>query len=386
MNNFGAMMRYEIRKILCRRITVVVLSVVTLFMIAMNVGEYIAGEKVINAEEKALSGRVVDDDMLSEMREAIELKEATLSDGAPIVVGISPKDVAYDPLMNYLYMLGGNYDKAYNMTQDKLYSTFEGVIDDALREQHLTDKEIQYWNDKRADNPPVLTYGRIQNGWGDSVTIIYAASLFILIAVAATMSGVFSDETSLKTDALIFSSVNGKKRLAIVKMLAGITVGLIETVTVMFACIGTEFVISGFDGSKTSVQFFVGPTLMDMEIWKALVWYIFIMLIIGILFSVMAMCLSEICHNSIAVVAIMMLLWLMSVINVPYSFNILSRIWRFFPVTFLGSWTFTDYRLINFFGKYLTIIESAPIIYLCLIVVMIVITKISYDKYQVKGR
>ena len=386
MNNFGEMMRYEIRKILCRRITVVVLSVVTLLMIAMNVGEYIGGEKVINAEEKALSGRVVDDDMLSDMREAIELKEATLSDGESIVVGISPKDVAYDPLMNYLYMLGGNYDKAYNMTRDKLYSTFEGVIDDALREQHLTDKEIQYWNDKKSDNPQMLTYGRIQNGWGDSVTIIYAASLFILIAVAATLSGVFSDETSLKTDALIFSSVNGKKRLAIVKILAGITVGLIETITVMFACIGTEFAISGFDGSKTSVQFFVGPTLMDMEIWKALIWYIFIMLIIGILFSVMTMCLSEVCHNSIAVVAIMMLLWLLSVLNIPYSFNILSRIWRFFPVTFLGSWTFTDYRLINFFGKYLTIIESAPIIYLCLIVLMTVITKMSYNKYQVKGR
>ena len=144
MNNFGAMMRYEIRKILCRRITIVVLSVVTLIMIAMNVGEYIAGGKVINAEEKALSGRVVDDDMLSKMRDAIELKRATLSDGETIIVGLSPKDAAYDPLMNYLYMIGGNYDKAYNMTQSKLYTTFEGVIDDAFIEQRLTDKEIQY--------------------------------------------------------------------------------------------------------------------------------------------------------------------------------------------------------------------------------------------------
>ena len=386
MNNFGAMMRYEIRKILCRRITIVVLSVVTLIMIAMNVGEYIAGGKVINAEEKALSGRVVDDDMLSKMRDAIELKRATLSDGETIIVGLSPKDAAYDPLMNYLYMIGGNYDKAYNMTQSKLYTTFEGVIDDAFIEQRLTDKEIQYWNGRRADNPKLLTYGRIQNGWGDSVTIMYAVSLFILIAIAATLSGVFSDETSLKTDALIFSAVNGKKRLVIVKILAGVTVGLIESIIIIFACIGTEFAISDFDGSETSVQFFVGPTVMDMGIGKALGWYIFIMLIIGILFSVMAMCLSEVCHNSIAVIAIMMLLWLLSVINVPYSLNILSRIWRFLPVTFLGNWTFTDYRLINFFGKYLTIIESAPIIYFGLIVVMIIITKISYNRYQVKGR
>ena len=219
MNNLGTLYRFEMRKILRRRITVVVLAVVTLIMIAMNIGEYIAGGRAANTEEKALVGRTVDETLLSEMREAIEPKRATMEDGETVSIGISVKNKTYAPLMDYLFMLGGNYDKAYNMTEEKLYSTFDGVIDTALEEQHLRDKELEYWEDRRAEQPEKLRYDEIQNGWGDSVTIIYVVSLLTLIAVAATLSGVFSEESSLKTDALIFSSRNGKKRLMTVKFL-----------------------------------------------------------------------------------------------------------------------------------------------------------------------
>lgn len=386
MNNLGTLYRFEMRKILRRRITVVVLAVVTLSMIAMNIGEYIAGGRAANTEEKALVGRTVDETLLSEMREAIEPKRATMEDGETVSIGISVKDKTYAPLMDYLFMLGGNYDKAYNMTEEKLYSTFDGVIDTALEEQHLHERELQYWAAKRAERPEKLTYDEIQNGWGDSVTIIYVVSLLTLIAVAATLSGVFSEESSLKTDALIFSSRNGRKRLMAVKFLAGITVGLLETAVLLITCIGTEFAISGFGGRHGSVQFFVGPTAMDMEIGKAFLWYVGIMLVIGLLFSVMAMFLSELFHNSIAVVAIMMFLWLLSMLNIPYSMSFLSRIWSYFPVTFLGSWTFTDYRLVYLFGKPLTIIEAAPIIYVSLAAIMVAVTKWSYDRYQVQGR
>ncbi len=386
LNNFGAMYRFEIHKILCRRITIIVLTVVTLIMIAMNIGEYLAGGKLINKEEYALSGRTVDETLLSEMRDAIEPKRATMDDGEVVSIGISVKDRTYEPLMNYLYMIGGNYEKAYTMSEDKLYKTFDGIIDDALTEQYLSERELTYWKERREQNPDRLTYGKIQNGWGDSVTIMYVVSLLSLIAVAATVSGCFSEETSLKTDALIFSTVNGKQRLSYAKLLAGITVGFVETLILIVACVGTEFAISGFGGGDTSIQFFVGPTLMDMNVKSALIWYIAIMLVIGVLFAVMAMCLSQVCHNSVAVIAIMMFMWLLSMLNMPNSLGVLARIWSYFPITFLGSWTFTDYRLVQLCGKALTILEAAPIIYTAIIVIMIVITIISYKKYQVKGR
>lgn len=386
MNNFGTLYRFELRKIFRRKITVVVLSIVTLVMVAMNIGEYMAGSKSVNTEEQALVGRAVDDTLLAEMRSAIEPKTATMDSGETVSIGIFVHDRTYEPLMDYLYKIGGNYDKAFSMTEQKLGSTFNGVIDTALGEQYLSDREQEYWENRRSEQSDVLIYDEIQNAWGDSVTIIYVVSLLTLIAVAATLSGVFSDEISLKTDALIFSSRNGKKQLMSAKFLAGITVGLLETVILLIACVGTEFAISGAGGFHGSVQFFVGPTAMDMEIGTAFLWYVGITLVIGLLFSVTAMFLSEVCHNAIAVVAVMMLLWILSVLNVPDSLGLLARIWDFFPVTFLGSWTFTDYHLVWLFGKPLTIIQAAPIIYTISAILMAGIAKLSYDRYQVRGR
>jgi len=122
--------------------------------------------------------------------------------------------------------------------------------------------------------------------------------------------------------------------------------------------------ISGLSGQEASVQFFVGPSAMDMAIGEALVRYVVIMLIIGIMFSVMAMSLSQITHSTIPVVAFLMLLWLMSMVNIPDSLGILARIWSFMPVTFLGSWNFNDYHLVPVFGHLLTNIEATPIIFL----------------------
>lgn len=386
MNHFGTLYKFELRKIFCRRITLVVLAIVTLLMLGINIGEYVAGGKIANTEEQILVGRAVDDTLLDEMRAAIEPHMATMEDGTPMTVGIGVNDEAYAPLMEYLRRVGGNYDKAYSMTEQKLHSTFNGVIDTALSEQYLSDREQEYWANRRAGQTDTLVYDEIQNAWGDSVTIIYSVSLLTLIAVAATLSGVFSDEISLKMDALIFASRNGKKQLVLAKFLAGITAGMIETIVLLTACIGTEFAISGAGGFHGSVQFFVGPTAMAMEIGTALIWYVGIMLVIGLLFSVMAMCLSQVCRNSIAVMAIMMFMWLLSMVNIPDSLGLLARIWAFFPVTFLGSWTFVDYHLVWLFGKPLTIIQAAPILYIVLTIMMTVITQLNYIRYQVQGR
>ena len=269
MNNLGSMYRFEVRKIVCRKITAIAMIAVVLLMVAMSIGEHVSGAKIVNKEELVLVGRAIDDKMLDEMRAAVEPKTITMDDGTQIAVGIGVNDPAYQPLMDYLITIGGNIDKAYNMTEADLEKRFSGVIDEIIQDQHLTASEVDYWQSKRAQSQMPLLYGKIQNGWGDSVCIMYFVAILSMISIATTLSGVFSDEAQLHTDALIFSSRNGKKRLAAAKLLAGITVGIFETLVVLLACVGTEFVISGFDGGDASVQFFVGPTAMDMRISTA---------------------------------------------------------------------------------------------------------------------
>ena len=383
MNNMGALYRFEMRKILRRRITVLAMIAVILLMIAMNIGEYAAGTRIVNTEERALAGSPVNDEMLDEMRAAVEPKIITMEDGTQMAIGIGVKDPAYQPLMDYLVTIGGNIDKAYSMTEAGLKKRFDGVIDEIMRNQHLTDAEFDYWQARRAESPWPLIYGEIQNGWGDSVCIIYVVAILSMICIAATLSGVFSDETLLHTDSLIFSSRNGKTRLVSAKLLAGITVGMLETLIILLTCVATEFAVSGFSGAEASLQFFVGPTAMDMPISRAFWIYAGIMLIIGLLMSVFAMCLSQLCRNSVAVISVMMGLWLISMLNPPYSWRLISQACSYLPVTFLGSWAFSDYRMISVFGHLFTILEAAPVIYIILTVILGSLTKISYSRYQV---
>ena len=91
MNNLGAMYRFEVRKILCRKITAIAMIALILLMVAMNIGEYAAGTKIVNKEEDILVGRAVDDKMLDEMRTAVEPKTITMDDGTQITVGIGDR-------------------------------------------------------------------------------------------------------------------------------------------------------------------------------------------------------------------------------------------------------------------------------------------------------
>ena len=383
MNNLGTMYRFEVQKILRRKITVIAMIAVSLLMVAINIGEYVAGSKIVNKEEQILVGRIIDDKMLDEMRTAVEPKTVTMDDGTQMAIGIGFNDPAYQPLMEYLRTIGGNIDKAYSMTEADLEKRFSGVIDEIIRDQHLTASEVDYWQAKRAQSPMPLTYGKIQNGWGDSVCILYVVSILSMITIAATLSGVFSDEAQLHTDALIFSSRNGKKKLMTAKMLAGITVGMLETLVILLVSVGTEFAISGFDGGEASVQFFVGPTAMDMKISTAFWTCSGIMLVIGLLMSAFAMCLSQVFNNSIAVIASMTVLWLISMLSPPYSWRVISQACSYLPVTFIGSWVFSDYRTVELFGHLFTILQAAPVVYLILTVILSVLTKISYGRYQV---
>ena len=382
MHNLGAMYRFELRKILCRKITVIAMITVILLMLAMNIGEYLGGAKIVNKDEQLLVGRAVDDNMLDEMRTALAPKTVALDDGTLIAVGIGAKDFAYQPLMDYLITIGGSIDKAYNMSEAELERIFSGVIDELLRDQHLTASELDYWQAKRAQSPMPLRYGLMQNAWGDSVCILYVVAILSMIAIAATLSGVFSDEAQLRTDALIFSSRNGKNRLLTAKLLAGLSVGILETLLILLACVGTKFAIFGFDGGEASLQFFVGPTAMDMKVSAAFWIYAGLLLVIGLLLSVLAMCLSQVFRNSVAVIAAMMVLWLVSMLNPPYSWRLISQACSYLPVTFLGGWTFSDYRMVQLFGRLFTILETAPVVYLVFAAILSGMTKISYARYQ----
>jgi len=71
---------------------------------------------------------------------------------------------------------------------------------------------------------------------------------------------------------------------------------------------------------------------------------------------------------------------------VPYEYRVLGQIFDFNPINTVAIWGFLDYRLVPVPGGFLTVQQAAPILYVLLAVVFMVIGRRAYLKYQVGGR
>ena len=98
------------------------------------------------------------------------------------------------------------------------------------------------------------------------------------------------------------------------------------------------------------------------------------------------MFLSQVLNNRSAATAIMVIGLFLSMINVPEAFGLLSKVWSYLPGAYIGSWTFTEYRLIHIFGKFFNNLQMAPVFWLIASMLFIAIARSSYKHYQVKGK
>ena len=105
-----------------------------------------------------------------------------------------------------------------------------------------------------------------------------------------------------------------------------------------------------------------------------------IMLIISLFYSVFAMLISQVFRNSTAPIAIMAVLLICSMLNLPGSYRLIAQIASYLPATFPGSWTFTDYRLLSLFGLRLNILQVLPLLYSLLIITLAVVTGVNFSR------
>ena len=385
MNNFGTLYRYEIKKILGRKLTIIVLTVVFCLLAAVNVTEYFAVKNGAECNDDAIIGRMLDDSLFDDMRAGITPNMMTDSLGNLEVENVTYNDSAYRHLFQYLLQCTGNCTKAYNVSEAKLKNTFNEIIDYAYDEYKLTDSEIAYWEARRGEMSVLPTYDK-NAGWSNSIVNLYMANFFVLVTIGATLSGIFPDEYFLRTDAIVFASGNGKRRLSLVKLLAGCSVGMIEAILIVISLIGPEFVLYGASDPNASIRLVYGPTVMDMPMKKAVLTCMGIMIIISLFYSVFAMFISQLFRNSTAPMVIMAVLLICSMLNPPNSYRLIAQIASYLPATFPGSWTFTDYRLLNVLGLRLNILQVLPVLYGVLVILLGFITYRNYSGTQIRGR
>ncbi|QOV19530.1 ABC transporter permease subunit [Blautia liquoris] len=391
MNEIGTLYVYELKKTFNRKIVWIVGGIMLLLCVFLSLSDLISNSTSYGAEEvsayermkinqenaRDLSGTVIDHTLQQKVKESTtNVKPKSMQKYAPIYFYML-KIIGNDSMTSEIY-----FDKLY----EELYEEREHQISQNRTDQKLTEKERDIWRNRDAKIKTPFTF-EYTDGWSNLWDFAYTINYLLLLMLSICLSNVFSVEHLRKTDAIILCSKYGRKELYFVKILAGITFGVTTALLFFGVTAAASILIYGADGFHAAIQIAFPLCSWNISVGASVVILLFLLIAVAILYSAVIMFLSEILKNSVAVMAIpvgfMILTMLM---DVPYQFRSASQIYDLLPTNLLAAWELWDDRLVSILGYYVTNVQIAPIVYLLITLLTLVIGKRIYMKYQVGAR
>ena len=402
MKNFWTLVRFELKKILSRKITWIAFGIVFTVMLAFGfyrtfVSHEVNGVRVTaheeemqaKAEEKKLAGRLVNDELLEDMFAAMATDEEAFQ----------PYRTLYNELVrdlcgsNTLALSRGSVEGAkealgISPEEEFVYEARRQQIERKLENQYLTEGEKEYWYNVLETEESVPWeydyYQGVQFVW----VAAYTAIVLIALMLAVCLANLFADEHQKKTDQLVLCSCNGRKVLCMAKIAAGMLFTIGSTGLVLLATAIPQLIMFGADGWNAPIQLIVPNSMVQMTFGEMVLYTYAVAILASILYCSIILCCSELFRNStvavMAVIVVMVLVPMMVI--VPYEYRVLSQIFDLNPINVLAIWSATDYRLVPFFGGYLNVHQVAPVLYTVLAAVFLWIGSRAYLKFQVSGR
>lgn len=360
----GALYRYELKKFLCQKILWIAVALMTVILICAGLTDVISGRAAIGKNYIEFSGREIDDSLIKETQETKDPDH-------------------YIVFRNFINFCMGTADYE-NVNEEEVYATREKNNQKWMKQAKLSDAEINYWNQKEAEIKKPFTY-QFEQGYAGIFTSVYVANFMLLLLAAIGICGIFADERINGTDQIIFSSVS-KEKLFLAKILAGLSMGIILAVYLYGTLSICSFGIYGFSGFNAPLQIRIPGCMLNITIGQSYIYLFVLFLTASIIYSAFAMFLSQLLNSRSAATAFMVIGLFLSMINVPETLGMISKIWSYLPGAYIGSWTFTEYRLIHIWGKFFNNLQMAPVFWLIASMIFIAIAGYSYRHYQVKGR
>ena len=400
MNNFWTLVRFELKKILSRKLTGIAFGIVFMIMLVFGfyrafVSHEVNGVRVTaheeemqrKAEVKKLAGRLINDELLEEVLAAAA--EGTDKLGAyeesykEIVMTLNSGGV-----INGLTV--SKWKEHFDIAEEEelIYALRKQRVEKSFENQYLTDGEKEYWREvlaNEASEPWEFDYYQgVHFVW----VAAYTAIVLIALMLAVCLANLFADEHQKKTDQLVLCARNGSKVLCGAKITAGLLFTMTSTGLVLLATSVPQLIMFGADGWNAPIQLIAPASMVQMTFGEMILYTYTLAIIASLLYCSIILCCSELFRNStVAVMAVIVVLVLVPMmVIVPYEYRVLSQIFDLNPINVIAIWSATDYRLMPFFGGYLTVYQVAPVLYTVLAAVFMWIGSRAYLRYQVSGR
>ena len=402
MDNFATLYRYELKKLFQKKILWVTLFIcflgILFSMLFPLVGDYYVDKVFIDTNynmhitdqgyRKALDGRPIDQTLLEE---TIAAYRRVPMDRSPYSLTEEYQTYArpYSEIFNLVRVWTG-LDPAsaaqWEPNEDALYTAMEQTMHTHWDNNYLTDSEIAYWEKQLNSLQTPFVY-QYHDGYMTILEVFLTVGFMMLLYTAIALANVFPDEHTRRTDQLVLSSPMGRKRIYWVKLAAGITVGVMGALLMTLLTWSISLYIYGAEGYDAPIQLFYSTYAGNLTLGQACLIAYGCLIVTAMLTSVLVMFLSELLHSGIAALSVTTAMIVASaLVQVPPQYRLLGQLWDYLPTSFLAMWNVFDHRLISLLGTHFTSYQIVPVTYIVAAVLLSVLGKKLYVRYQVTGR
>ncbi len=400
----GIIIKYEIAKVLKKKMTIIAFVIFTGLIIMMSLAgmmgrTYVDGKffeshmqrnKINRKNGVALSGRKIDSSLIKEVQDAY--KDIDMTDRNYLFTEAYKNARKYSGVHDVLMKYAGS-GAAIDITEEELYKILKNDLTKGYEDYELSEKEIAYWEEKDKELPDKLTY-EYCDAYDSIISMqgCYMIAMLLFFLIAICMGNLFMDEHTRKTDQIVLCTKNGRAKLYFAKVAAGTILVMICTVLYLIIFIMGRIISYGYEGFNAAIQLCMFKYYpYKISVGQVLMLFIFIVLLSCIMTGIITMVLSELMHNSIGAMAIIVGLTFASrLISVPFKtgfLGMISKLWNCMPLNILYIYNgFSDLRLFSIFGIKFTLWQITPVLYILAIIIFILIGKRTFCKTQISGQ
>lgn len=421
MKNFGLIYKYELKKIIKRKLFIILSAIIVLATIIINLDtifEYSVGssgadltiedkygrtvtdyDAFLNGieirwvddagevvEEKVSpltyikmqkefarrwTGQKLDDETLESMRLFIKQYDYTDSDG-----------VSYGhTFQNYNWVYQLVYRMGLNPTNDAVNEQFikdhmEVSWLELFENEQLMEQEIEYWNNHdRVQFPLTISY---MPAYNEIVHKTQWINVIFVLFVMVVLCDVCSADRSKRVRQLIQTTDKGMGKAIIAKLCAGVSITIITGFVLYLITMLIQFSLLGADGFNAPVQLIKGLiwSRLSLTCGEAMLILCGTSILIAIVVVAITMLLSELFQNSIAAISVPSMLLLFSLLfskSIFHPNREIAQLWQYFPLQRVGVDMLNDERLILIGKQLVAAIPFGTIIYLCIAIVSLTV-------------
>jgi len=404
MNNFGVLYRYECKKLLNKKIiwisfSLCIITIIISLFIPFLGNYYIDGEvidtnynmyQIDKRYDEALNGREISQDLLEETIAAY--RKIPEVPGLHYINTEEYQQYArpYSEIFNFIRKTSGMQTAevmlSWQPSEDDLYAKRQIWLMSLWEDLRLSRGEMDFWKEREEQIKTPYVYQE-HNGYSSIISSYQTVGILVLMLIAISLSGIFADEHTRKTDQIVLCSPLGKARLYWAKIIVGISFAVISTILFFAATFVSTIGVYGSGGFQAAFQLIYADNSDPITCGQAVIIAYGNMMFAAIITSVFVMVLSELLHSNIATLAISIGLLIMAmIVNVPDQYRMLAQIWDWFPWCFIAPWNVFGQYTISMLGHYLTPWQAVPMIYFVSSAMIAVIGKPIYQCFQVTGR